>query len=444
MIGAYQPVVDFAYPGWRLTVPGGPAGGHYKGFTHTEASGTTILPGDDYEQDRGDGMSSHDAVHASRRNPRGVYRSSGEVPPRPNASGSAHTYRSLQTRRHAGTSVAPGSFPADFKQTSEDDFLSLAENAPHYFSPGSIVSSLLGAIAAGEASGGAVINTNAGPDFAHFLPGGWRPGAGSPAAPASGPGYASGSPVINTPAGSPFASLVPPGSAGSTPSGSTPGSGPGYASPMIAYQNGPANTPGYANGGPVFQRGGPIFANFNPPNTVATPILTTPIVATSGATSTVAQPAGTLAPAPPSPSVPVYTAPPVSPSPAPTVATNEVVPLNDGSGNYVNISTGAIVTPAQVSQNLATMQLTTASAVAGQLVLQANGTYLNPQTGAIIPGEAISQSAAAVPVAAASTDPTAAIISWLEAPSAIYSAIPNWGLVGGAAVVAFLLLGKRR
>src|SRR5271155_5973904 len=144
-LGAYQSVVDFAYPGWRLTIPGGPAGGHSKGFTHTQASGTTILPEDDYETDRGDGMSSHDAVHASKRNPRGIYRSSGEVPPRPNASGAAQTYPSFQTRRHAGTSEAPGSFPADYKETGEDDFLSLAENTPRYFKASDAVTSLLGA-----------------------------------------------------------------------------------------------------------------------------------------------------------------------------------------------------------------------------------------------------------------------------------------------------------
>jgi hypothetical protein len=155
----------------------------------------------------------------------------------------------------------------------------------------------------------------------------------------------------------------------------------------------------------------------------------------------VAQPPASLAPAPIVSTVPVYTAPPVSPTPAPVVATNEVVPLNDGSGNYVNISTGAIVSPSQVSQNLATMQLTTASAVAGQLVLQANGTYLNPQTGAIIPGAAIAQSAAAVP---ASTDPLAGAMTWLEAPSSIYPSIPNWGFVAAAGVAAFLLMGKRR
>jgi hypothetical protein len=123
MIGAYTATEHFAYPGWRLTVPGGPAGGHYKGFTHTQAAGTDLLPQDQYEQDREDGMSSHDPVHASPRNPRGVYRSSAEVPPRPNASGSAMTYRGFQTQRHAGTSVAPGSFPAQFEETDEDAFL---------------------------------------------------------------------------------------------------------------------------------------------------------------------------------------------------------------------------------------------------------------------------------------------------------------------------------
>jgi hypothetical protein len=356
-IGAYQPVVDFAYPGWRLTLPGGPAGGHYKGFTHTEASGTTILPEDDYETDRGDGMSSHDAVHASKRNPRGIYRSSGEVPPRPNASGAAQTYPSFQTRRHAGTSVAPGSFPADYKETGEDNFLSLAENAPHYFSPSDIASSLLGL----------------------------------------------GVPVMNV---------------------------QGDGSEMMRFEP--------LRGGPIFYQG-PLPGGS--PNTVAASTATPATAPATGATSVVAQPSATLAPAPVYSTVPVYTAPPVSPTPAPVVATNEVVPLNDGSGNYVNISTGAIVSPSQVSQNLATMQLTTGSAVAGQLIAQANGTYLNPQTGAIIPGAAIAQSSAVVP---ASTDPTAAVMTWLEAPSFISTSIPNWGLVAAAGVAAFLLMGKRR
>lgn len=122
-LGAYRGTPQFAYPGWRLTVPGGPAGGHYKGFTHNYAAGTAMDPQDQYEWERASGSSSHDAVHASVRNPRGVYRSSGEVPPRPNASGNAMTYRGFQTKRHAGTSISPGSFPASFEDTEEDSFL---------------------------------------------------------------------------------------------------------------------------------------------------------------------------------------------------------------------------------------------------------------------------------------------------------------------------------
>jgi hypothetical protein len=365
-LGAYQSVVDFAYPGWRLTIPGGPAGGHSKGFTHTQASGTTILPQDQYETDRGDGMSSHDAVHASPRNPRGVYRSSGEVPPRPNASGAAHTYHSFQTRQHAGEAVAPGSFPADFHETGEDDFLSLAENAPHYFTPSAVASSLMGL----------------------------------------------GVPIMNV---------------------------QGDGSEMIRVGTfGPHSRvcPAWGCNGPE-----PVDIQPPPPNTVAASTATPITAPSTGATSVVNQPPATLAPAPPAPAVPVYTAPPISPQPSPVVATNEVIPLNDGSGNYINISTGAIVTPAQVSQNLATMQLTTASAVTGQLVLQANGTYLNPQTGAVIPAAAIAQSAAAVP---ASSLTEAGIMTWLQAPSVISSSIPNWGLVAAAAVAAAMLMGKRR
>lgn len=313
-IGAYQAVVDFAYPGWRLTVPGGPAGGHSKGFTHTQAAGTTILPQDEYELDRGDGMSSHDAVHASRRNPRGIYRSSAEVPPRPNASGAAATYRGFQTRRHAGTSVAPGSFPADFKETGEDNFLSLAENAVHYFKPSDVLPSLLGA---------------------GFIDNG---------------------------------------------------------SEMVRYPGFPIS-----HGGPIFYEGpmpGPLPV-LQSPGVPAAPQLPP----STGATSVVNQPPATPAPAPPSPSVPVYTAPPVSPAPSPTIATNEVVPLNDGSGNYLNVSTGQIVSASGVVQNPATGQLS-----------------VTPST-------------------------SSSTLSWLEQPSSMFPSIPNWGLVAGAAAAAALLLG---
>jgi hypothetical protein len=290
MIGAYQATPAFAYPGWRLTVPGGPAGGHYKGFTHTQAAGTDIPPNDPYEQDREDGMSSHDEAHASPRNPRGVYRSSAEVPPRPNASGAAHTYRGMQTRRHAGTSVAPGSFPADYFETPEDAFL-------HGIDLGGL---------------GLMV-----PSYEYPSP----------------PRYWGGNPPVWFPR---------------------------------------------APGLPVVK---------------STP---SPMPPTTGATSVVAQPPPTPLPLPPTPAVPIASAPPISPAPAPVVATNEVVPLNDGSGNYLNISTGTIVPASSIAQNPATGQLTT-SAVSGAL-------------------------------------------TWLE-ENTLFPSLPNWGVVSGGLLLAMMFFG---
>jgi hypothetical protein len=278
MLAAYRDTGAFAYPGWRLTVPGGPAGGHYKGFTHTQGAGTDLLPMDSYEQDREDGMSSHDLAHTSLLNPRGVYRSSGEVPPRPNASGSAFTYRGFQTARHAGTSVAPGSFPADYFETPEDAFLP----------------------AAGDIQGMGYVFPTAGNPIDH------------------------------------------PCAAG------------------VCYSRPPA----------------------------------------VGATSVVAQPYATALPLPPAQSVTVQTVQPISPTPAPIVATNQVVPLHDGSGNYVNLSTGAIVPASSVSQNPATGQLST--------------NISSMATGAL---------------------------SWLE-QSTLISGMPNWGIAAAVAVGAFMLFGR--
>lgn len=357
MIGAYQDTPAFAYPGWRLTVPGGPAGGHYKGFTHTESTGTDIPPNDQYEQDREDGMSSHDAVHASPLNPRGVYRSPAEVPPRPNASGAAHTYRSYQTQRHAGTSVAPGSFPAPYSESGEDDCV------PTY-QPGDLSGWGLGVLMVDRGRTITAIDTN-GNDGNDIHP-----------------------------------------------------------VPVIVRPNTVSNAPASTSA------------------TVQT------LAPSSGATSVVNQPTATLAPAPPSPSVPVYSVPPISPTPAPTVATNEVIPLNDGSGNYINVSTGAVVPASSVTQNLATMQLTTASAVQGQLIpLQdGSGNYLNPQTNAIIPGSAISQSAAALP--AATTTAAAATTSSLSTfftQETIFpgSGIPDVAIYGAGVALALLLFGGK-
>lgn len=339
-LGAYQGVPPFAYPGWRLTVPGGPAGGHYKGFTHSYSAGTSIEPGDEYEADRDAGASSHDAVHASPRNPRGVYRSSGEVPPRPNASGAAMTYRGHQTQRHAGTSVSPGSFPADFTESDEDAFLHGLGAAPL----------LPYQIAANRAGG-------------HY---------GSAPAPArpnvimvSAPSAVDTVPVSHLmPAGSPDFVLSQFGVPQPQP-----------VSHMVRVPPGVPGSPQY--GVPQPQP-------------------------TSGATSVVNQPPAQTIPAPPSPSVSVATTPPVSPTPAPVVATNQAVPLNDGSGNYLNVSTGSVVPASSVSQNPAT----------GQYYVASTGVATDPMT-------------------------------WLQ-ENTIWSAVPNWGvLAGGVLLAAMLFKGKR-
>lgn len=309
MLGAYQEVPAFAYPGWRLTVPGGPAGGHYKGFTHNYSAGTWIDPADEYEFERAAGVSAHDAVHATPRNPRGVYRSSAEVPPRPNASGSAHTYRGVQTRRHAGTSVAPGSFPAEFFDTNEDQMLA----------------------------------------------------------------------------------------------------GLGLLPSMIE-RNGGSTAPIYSRAvGPAYWR---------PPNTVAAPAQPThtPVYSFSvapaplpstGATSVVNQPPPLITPpapsvsAPPSFPQPLPSAPPVSPAPAPTVASPAVVPANDGSGNYIRVSDGSVLSPSQVYENPATGQLQ------------------------------------AMPSA------SSGFTGWLTENS-VWSAVPNWVLLAGAGVLVASMKGGRR
>lgn len=350
MIGAYTTVKPFAYPGWRLTVPGGPAGGQYKGFTHTESAGTDLPPQDQYEQDREDGMSSHDLATASLHSPRGVYRSSAEVPPRPNASGKAMTYTGEQTEHHAGEAVAPGSFPADYTDSPEDAFVHLIDIAG------------LGAV---PEEGEALLLRD-------------RPG-----------------PVC---------------------------------------QGWGCNTPGVYN--PIIVRPGINIVQ-------ATPTIPTP--PSTGATSVVNQPAATPTPTPPAQAVSVPTTPPVSPTPAPIVATNEVVPLNDGSGNYLNISTGATVPASTVQQNPATMQLTTSATAFSQLVAlnDGSGNYINPQTGVIIPGSALNATAANTLAPASTTSFVDTAETWLEG-STLISGVPNWGIALAAAVGLALIFRKKR
>ena len=79
------------------------------------------------------------------------------------------------------------------------------------------------------------------------------------------------------------------------------------------------------------------------------------------------------------------------------MATNEVIPMNDGSGRWINVSTGQVIPASAVAQNPATGQVT-APAVA---------------------------------------------LSWLE-QNTIFSALPNWGVLAAGLLAASMLLGKHR
>ena len=406
MLAAYNAVKAFAYPGWRLTVPGGPAGGHYKGFTHTQAAGTDIAPGDNYENDRADGMSSHDTAHITLRNPRGVYRSSGEVPPRPNASGSAHTYRGLQTRHQPGQSVAPGSFPADYSETAEDAFLHFLALSGLEAVPESEMIRMQpypGRVCPAWGCGGP---EPIGPIIANT-------GTISvPAAPATG-----ATSVVNQPPATPLP--TPPAQAVAVPSAGTPI--PPGASTSQVYQDSAGNYWAYSPGQAS-------WVNFG--SSGAAGQQAAAVAAANGASS--------------SASLATASTTPVSPTPAPIVATNQVVPLNDGSGNYVNLSTGAIVPASTVSQNPYTMQLVTSQTAAAELIPanDGSGNYINPQTGAVIPASAIGATAAntlAVPAAASSTVSSA--ISWLE-QSTIFPPIPDVVIYGGGLLLALALIKK--
>jgi hypothetical protein len=129
-LAGYTDAGDFAWSGWRLRIPGGPAGGQYHGFIAPDSdtgwgtdNGSEIaenapdrtlysepgnpflgdLPRDPWENewggtplDEGETVSDH------------VYRSPGELRPRANASGGALTVYGYQTRRSAGFAESPG------------------------------------------------------------------------------------------------------------------------------------------------------------------------------------------------------------------------------------------------------------------------------------------------------------------------------------------------
>lgn len=121
-VHGYVVAPALAWAGWRLRVPGGPEGGQYHGYT-----------GDDSDQDV-----THLSGPESAWNPvwggiplrEGetvsdyVYRSPGEVRPRPNASGGANVLFEFQTKRSPGYAVAPGNYRALGRMISLQDAIS--------------------------------------------------------------------------------------------------------------------------------------------------------------------------------------------------------------------------------------------------------------------------------------------------------------------------------
>ena len=105
-LGNYRKAEPFAYAGWRLTMPGQPAGGQYHGFVANEVAVNEFPEHDQFRLDRAHGIASHDPKSASVRHPRGVYRSSAEVPPNP--TGPRSTSWAQQIMRTVSTAEVPG------------------------------------------------------------------------------------------------------------------------------------------------------------------------------------------------------------------------------------------------------------------------------------------------------------------------------------------------
>ena len=109
-IHGYAVAPALAWSGWRLQVPGGPEGGQYHGYTGDDSDHeVTTLSGPESGWNHvwggtslleGQTLSDH------------VYRSPGEVRPRPNASGGANVMREYQQKRSPGYAESPGNYAA--------------------------------------------------------------------------------------------------------------------------------------------------------------------------------------------------------------------------------------------------------------------------------------------------------------------------------------------
>lgn len=155
---SYSMAPWLAWAGWRLRIPGGPAGGAYHGF---------IAP-DDLVNHAGGWPAGHAEIFRPMDNPQNlgiypwhpwdtswvgvplkegqtvsdfVYRSPAELRPRPNASGGINVVRGVQYERTPGYAVAPGNYrtlgalPAAFdtpiKATIEPDCFYTGGCGPH-------------------------------------------------------------------------------------------------------------------------------------------------------------------------------------------------------------------------------------------------------------------------------------------------------------------------
>jgi hypothetical protein len=113
LIGAYTGAPPLAWSGWRLRIPGGPAGGQYHGFLGPDSLGWRGVPGGPPPalppspwQDVWGGTALKEGQSLSDY----VTRGPAEMRPRANASGGVNVVSAFQTQKTAGYAEAPGNY----------------------------------------------------------------------------------------------------------------------------------------------------------------------------------------------------------------------------------------------------------------------------------------------------------------------------------------------
>jgi hypothetical protein len=134
----YSSSPDFAWSGWRHSIPGGPVGGQYHGFIGPDSlrswapggggwpfgpselsegpqirpSGHSQLPQQGTSKGPWDKNWGGTAFREGQTHSDYIYRSPGETRPRPNASGGTNVVRGKQTQHAPGYAEAPGNYKA--------------------------------------------------------------------------------------------------------------------------------------------------------------------------------------------------------------------------------------------------------------------------------------------------------------------------------------------